>query len=46
MLILLLHRTELDSDLARSEGTVAVQPALPVDGVDVVLGIGLAGSLV
>lgn len=41
-----VHKIFLSCDLMQGEVEVAVHPALPVDGVGVILGINLAGARV
>lgn len=41
-----LHKLVLDCELMQGEVSVGVRPALPVEGVHVILGYGLAGSRV
>ncbi|XP_030276904.1 uncharacterized protein LOC115583846 [Sparus aurata] len=41
-----LHRLNLFSDLVQGEVTIGVRPALPVKGVHIILGNGLAGGRV
>ena len=41
-----LHRLDLFSDLVQGEVTIGVCPALPVKGVHIILGNGLAGGCV
>ena len=41
-----LHRLYLFSDLVQGEVTIGVRPALPVKGVHIILGNGLAGGCV
>ncbi len=46
VLPVLLHRMNLDCDLVQGEVSIGVRPALPVEGVDMILGNNLAGSRV
>ena len=41
-----LHKVMLSCDLFQGEMAVGVRPALPVDGVTMILGNGIAGSRV
>ncbi|KAJ8377284.1 hypothetical protein AAFF_G00261930 [Aldrovandia affinis] len=41
-----IQRVHLDSDLVQDDVVVAVQPSLPVEGVEVILGNDLAGGKV
>lgn len=41
-----LHSVVLNCGLVHGEVTMGVRPALPIEGVDVILGNGLAGSRV
>ena len=41
-----LHKLELDCGLVKGEVTMGVRPALPIRGIHIILGNGLAGSRV